>query len=203
MKISLALTAVAVGIASVSQAQTERDLDSHVHGLATMNIALTDTEAFIELNSPWNNLVGFEHSPNTEDQKALVEDALEKLRQPDLIFNIAGGDCTVSEVAVESSMLEEGHDDHKDGHDDDHDDDHKDGHDDHAHDAEESGTHSAALVTYSYQCKNSNEIETIAVNVFSLWSGFTDLDVQFASNRGQALIELNPESPVINVDKIQ
>ena len=64
MKYFKALAAVAAGYSLTAVAQTERDLDSHVHGAAAMNVAIADSAVFIELDTPWNNLVGFEHAPS-------------------------------------------------------------------------------------------------------------------------------------------
>ena len=130
----IALAVAAVSISSSIVAQTERDLGSHEHGAALLNIAIESNSVVIELETPWNNIVGFEHAPSTDDQKALVEDALAKLNQPADLFKFQSSECSVAEVMVESTLEDEHHDDHDDEHTeghDDHDDDHKDGHDDH------------------------------------------------------------------------
>ena len=48
MKYFKALAAVAAGYSLTAVAQTERDLDSHVHGAAAMNVAVADSAVFIE-----------------------------------------------------------------------------------------------------------------------------------------------------------
>jgi len=129
MRIFTVLAVASASVSTVATAQTERDLDSHVHGAASMNVAVDTDALFLELDSPWNNLVGFEHAPSTDEQKTLVNEALLLLNQPEQLFTFEGTNCTVTETAMENGLA---HDDHHDedahGHDD-HDDEH--GHDDH------------------------------------------------------------------------
>jgi len=80
MKISQVALAVSMaGISAVATANTERDLDSHEHGAAVLNVALDVGAVFMELETPWNNLVGFEHNPSTDEQKAQVAEAMKIL----------------------------------------------------------------------------------------------------------------------------
>ena len=189
MKLLQVLATAAVSYATVAIAQTERDLDSHVHGLASLNVAIADAAVFIELNTPWNNLVGFEHAPQTDEQHALVEETLRQLNDPALLFLFDAGDCVIDEVTLENGMSDdaqvEKHDEHGDEH------------------GDESSTHTTVLATYSYECKKIERLKSIDVTLFSLWSGFEDLDVQLIGNKGQALVELNPNDTVINVEQVQ
>lgn len=209
MKFFKALAAVAAGYSLSALAQTERDLDSHMHGAATMNVAVADSAVFIELNTPWNNLVGFEHAPSTEEQHTLVDTALQKLNDPGQLFSFDGGDCSIDTVMVENTMAEgDSHEeDHEEGHDkehgeehDDHDKEHAEEHSDHD---EESETHTTVLVTYSYNCDQIASLNAIDLSIFSIWSGFNDLDVQLIGEKGQTLVELNPESITLNLDQVK
>jgi len=141
MKKLTTLVAVAACLPLTAKAQTERDLDSHEHGAALLNVAIDGDQLFIELESPWNNVVGFEHAPETEEQHQLVDAAAELLENPSELFALAAGNCALTSSAIESGISlehdEEHHDDHDDEHDehaekDDHDEHHDDEHDEHA-----------------------------------------------------------------------
>ena len=135
MKLLPVLTAVAVCIPVTVAAQTERDLESHVHGAAALNVVLADSQVFIELATPWNNLVGFEHSPETEAQQALVHDALETLNSPEQLFAMTGGNCQPGNFQIESAMSLEDHgDEHDEEHSDEDHDEHGEEHGDEDHD---------------------------------------------------------------------
>ena len=253
MKLSTLLALTAAGFTTVGNAQTVRDLDSHEHGSAILNVAVDINALFLELETPWNNLVGFEHEPGTDGQYAMVKDAWGLLNEPERLFTLNDGNCTVNEVRVESGMPIEPHDDdhadHKDGHhndahddekdehhddahsdekdehhddahsdekDDHHDDAHSDGKDDHhddahgdekddhhAHEHQDEETHSTALATYGYTCSDIAQLSSITVNVFTLWSGFEELDVQLIGPGGQTSVELTAGETTINLKEIQ
>lgn len=215
MKLSLALAVATAGFTSVASSQTERDLDSHEHGAASLNVAIDDGSLFLELESPWNNLIGFEHEPRTDEQHALFDEATAKLNQPDLLFALNGGGCSVSEMTLENMGAVAGHDDHEDGHDDhdeDHEDGHKDEHDDHDEDAHgddhddhdhDEETHSAVLVSYVYECSDMSSLESIDVVLLNVWSGFEDLDVQLIGPGGQASVELGQQQTSLDVTQVQ
>ncbi len=226
MKLLLTLATLSAAYSINTFAQTERDLDSHVHGAASLNVAISDSSVFIELNTPWNNIVGFEHAPSNDEQKALVNSALQLLNDPTQLFIFNSGDCVVSELNIENAMSDAMHDgdhddhdddDHHDEHKDDHKDDHKDehdeheedhkdehadDHDEHAHEEDESDTHSTVLALYTYECGNIKSLETIDASLFSLWAGFEELDVQLVGDKGQSAVELNPQNTIIDVKQV-
>ena len=83
-------------------AQTERDLDSHDHGAGSLNVAIENNSVYLELSTPWENLVGFEHAPSTDEQKSLVAAALDTLNDPSQLFSFVGSDCSVQSAEIEN-----------------------------------------------------------------------------------------------------
>ena len=82
---------------------------------------------------------------------------------------------------------DEHHDDH---HDDEHHDDHKDEHhhDDHAdHEGE---SHSEFMASYQLTCKSADKIQSLDVQLFSLFKGIAEIEVQMIGPKGQNLKEL-------------
>jgi len=130
---SLALLTASISTLASTQtiAQTERELGSHEHGSAFLNIAVDDNQVFLELETPWDNLVGFEHAPSTDEQHELVDNAMALLNKPEQLFSLDGGGCTVHDAVVESGLASG--DDHHDEHGDDHDKEEDEHHDDDAH----------------------------------------------------------------------
>ena len=114
---------VAVSVSPHSRAQTERDLDSHEHGQALMSLVIDGNKLVMELESPWMNLIGFEHSPETEDQKQLLANALGMLGTPATLFNLPeNADCELLDVVRHDDFgmhddehaSDEGHDEEHD-----------------------------------------------------------------------------------------
>ena len=208
MRTSLLLAVASACVSTSVIAQTERDLDSHMHGAASMNVAIVDSSVFLEFNTPWNNLVGFEHAPSTDEQHAMVDDALKLLNNPDSLFTFVDGECALEKVELENSMAEDGdmHDDEH-GHDDEHKDEH--GHDeehkDEHHDDHDEGesSHSSVLAIYTYQCAQIGELDKIDLALFEHWSGLVDLDVQLVGNNGQTMLELNNQNTSLAVSEVR
>ena len=147
MKLLFAVAATVACVSSTVHAQTERDLDSHEHGSASMNVAIDDDVVVIELESPWDNLVGFEHTPKTDEQIAMVDAALDTLVQANQLFAFKGTQCALTNAMIENGLAmadDEHHDDeHADEHEH-HDEKHADGqehHDDEHHDEKHADSH--------------------------------------------------------------
>lgn len=90
-----------LALAAVAGADTERDLGSHEHGAARLDLVVDGARLFVDLESPWSNLVGFEHRPSSEAQRARVAEALGRLEDPAALFAIDGGDCRVAGTEID------------------------------------------------------------------------------------------------------
>lgn len=232
MKLIKAIAIATAGFSTTVAAQAQRDLGSHEHGSAFLNVALDDGAVILELETPWNNLVGFEHQPRTDAQHALVDETLAQLNDPQALFVFEGTDCVATDTFIESGLesgehsehdSDEHHDDEDEHHDDEHDEEHGDEHHDEEHEAkhddehhddehedehhdehkDDADTHASLLVSYSFNCDDVSQLQTIDVLMLDIWTGFEDLDVQLIGPGGQAALELNPEQSLIDVMQVQ
>ena len=184
----------------------ERQLDAHNHGFGELNVAIEGQTVVIELNSPAFNIVGFEHSPETNKDKAAIKDAVSVLNDGSKLFlfpTTAG--CRLASVHIGSSLIDgqhsahKNHDgDHKDSkHDDhkDHDDDHKDSkHDDH----KERDIHSEFQANYKFQCDVVEKVNTIQIMIFKHFPNTRQLDVKTILPNGQSAMKLTPASNLLS-----
>lgn len=97
--------AIIIGAFMVAPAFAEetRELGAHEHGAATLEVAVEGDAIEMMLEVPAENIVGFEHSPETDEQKAAIEEATEQLSDPLALFSVpgeAGCEVTSSEVEV-------------------------------------------------------------------------------------------------------
>ena len=228
MKSINTLAVIAASFSTMAAAQTERDLGSHEHGSAFLNVAVLDGALTLELETPWNNLTGFEHEPRTDAQHALIDDALARLNQPDELFAFKGTTCSAAETMIEDGLAHDEHDEHEedeehaehDEHEEDEEDEEHEEHDEHDEDEEhaehdehdedkehaehdDEDAHSELLVSYSFSCDDIAQLESIDVNLLEIWSGFEELDVQLIGPGGQNAIELNPQQTLIDVTQVQ
>ena len=115
------------------------ELAAHQHGVGSLDIAIEGDEVHARLTAPADDIVGFEHAPRTDAQKAAVDDAAKLLKDGLAVLGPASeAGCKLTAAKVSSALL--GDEDHHegDGHD------HKEGEhghkeDDHGHEKDEHG----------------------------------------------------------------
>ena len=134
MKPSILAVVIGMTVSTNVLANEEfRSHSAHVHGQVEVNIAQDGQELLVEVTAPGAEVVGFEHAPETAEQKKVFEQAIAQLNKPDELFSFNNANCTLKFKSV-SNTLEGDHDEHE-GHD------HAEhGHDDHeGHDHAEHG----------------------------------------------------------------
>ena len=185
---------------------------AHVHGFATINLAIDDEELEIEFVSPAESIVGFEYEPSNAAERKAVADAIALLRDPAKLFALpTSAGCELHEVEAERHAEgdHEEHDEHgknehakHDEHDEDEhakQDDHDEQGDEHAHeDSGEGETHSEFHAHYHFDCKNA-AIETIDLPLFETWPRIEEVRVQALTPRGQTGGNIEASDPVIRL----
>ena len=79
---------------------------AHQHGVAQLDVVVEPTRVTLELDTPLDNLLGFERAPRTDGERATVEQALAKLRAADQLFRIDGAaGCTLDKVTLNAPVL--------------------------------------------------------------------------------------------------
>ena len=113
-RVALACAAAfaAVGLVPPAAAQMQPAAHAHVHGIASVDVAIDPAAITITMSSPLDNLIGFEHPPHTEAERAAATKAVATLRQGAQVFAIdpAAG-CTLKNVDLSSAALGVGHPD--------------------------------------------------------------------------------------------
>jgi hypothetical protein len=79
---------------------------AHVHGLARLTVTIDRTTLTITLESPLDNLLGFEHEPRTAEQHAALADMVAALESPARMFTpSAAAGCVPAAAVLESPLL--------------------------------------------------------------------------------------------------
>ncbi len=117
----LRLSLIALAL-STPIALSNDDHSAHQHGVGQLNVAIEPGQVEIELVSPADDIVGFEHAPDTEADRATVGDAVSKLQGEDMFRFPDTAGCVLADSEIDSPLLPDAdHDEHKHGHkDDDH-----------------------------------------------------------------------------------
>ena len=176
----------------------ERQLDAHNHGFGELNVAIEGQTVVIELNSPAFNIVGFEHSPETNKDKAAIKDAVSVLNDGSKLFlfpTTAG--CRLASVHIGSSLIDGQHSAQK-NHDGDHKDSKHDDHKDHDGDHKERDIHSEFQANYKFQCDVVEKVNTIQIMIFKHFPNTRQLDVKTILPNGQSAMKLTPASNLLS-----
>ncbi|WP_373945812.1 DUF2796 domain-containing protein (plasmid) [Vibrio chagasii] len=116
MKPSILAVVIGMTVSTTALANEEfRSHGAHVHGQVEVNIAQDGQELLVEVTAPGADVVGFEHAPETAEQKKVFEQAIAQLNKPDELFSFNNANCTLKFKLV-SNTLEGDHDEHE-GHD--------------------------------------------------------------------------------------
>jgi hypothetical protein len=78
----------------------------HEHGVVRLDVAVEAHRITLQLESPLDNLVGFERAPRTDAERQRVQAALARLRAADRLFvPDAAAQCRLAKVELESPAL--------------------------------------------------------------------------------------------------
>ena len=155
--------ALAASVAVPFVAAQAQQQHAHVHGQLRLDVAIDGPTVVIGMESPLDNIVGFERAPKTDAEKKVVEAALAQLRAADKLFAIdPAANCKLGPVDLRSSALGLGNPDP----------------------AEPAG-HADLDATFSFNCTNAAAARFIDVGLFSVFKGARQIDAQIASAQGQ------------------
>lgn len=167
-------------------------LGAHEHGVARLNAVLDGQALELELESPAMNLVGFEHAPSTDADKAKVAAARTQLEHPLVLFSLPkAAACTVAKQELESPLFGDKPD--ADDHDDDHDEDAKstDGHE-HHHE------HSEIHAHYQFTCAKPDALKDLDLGqIFKTFPATQKIQVQLISPNGQQGVEATAKAATL------
>ena len=150
---------------------------AHLHGIAQLTLALEGNVLEISLESPAINIVGFEHRATSEKHIKAVEKATASLQAAKL-FLFSGSACRLKQARVDmSSVIEQGGQ--------------------HSHGHKDRDSHSEINANYSYECIKGEELETVSVNLISLFPAIETLEVMWLTESQQGAITLTAQSNLI------
>ena len=172
---SVQLTAV-LGIACMGSvvdgalAAEFRSRPPHVHGLATLDIAVDGTELAITFRAPAINVIGFEHAPATADEKSAVAHADQTFKAGEHLFvTPTAAGCTQKNADLTPISYESEGDDDK-----------------------PNAPQADYEVSYRFECAHAGKLAWIDTTLFASLRGVQKITVNIVSDRLQSQIALLP-----------
>lgn len=158
---------------------------AHEHGVARLDVSLEGGSLLIALDSPLANLLGFEHAPTTEAQRAAVVAMARRLREgAGVLLPNGQARCVLAEVHMASAVLPPamlGEDSQMPG----------------MSAGHEPAGHADLDASWRFECARPEALRELRVGLFEAFAGFRLIRVQAAGPRGQAYAELSADAPVL------
>ncbi len=159
-------------------------LGAHVHGVASLNLVLDGAILAVELDSPADNILGFEYLPSSDADKATTKAAMDTLRQADSVVSLpSAAGCALDDVKLESLIFAALETSHEHAHKHDHDHDHKHGDKEHAH--------NDLSAQYQFTCSNPDALSAVEVSLFEHFPRTETVILQAITPSGQQGGELS------------
>ncbi len=154
---------------------------AHVHGQATLNLAVDGQIVNIALETPLDNVLGFERAPRNEAERQRVRAAVERLKDANSLFVFdPAAQCVLQSVELESAALPpdllgkpaktgEAH-------------------------AKEAHAHADMDVDYVFSCRQINALTGVDVGLFGAFPRMKRLSAQVAGKGAQSAQRLTPQA---------
>ncbi|MEM7499185.1 MAG: DUF2796 domain-containing protein [Pseudomonadota bacterium] len=206
MRHTAMLSALAAFAASSALAGESRSLGAHEHGVGQFNLAIEGGEVAMELEAPGADIVGFEHAARSEEDRAVIEAAEERLEDPLTLFVLpaeAGCEVAAAEVALIGDAghddHDESHDDHGAGHDHEHAEEEPHGHGEHAGHEDEEQRHTEFHAEYRLNCAEPSRLTSIDFVYFEAFPNAEELEVQMIGPGGSQGFEVTRDAPSLEI----
>ncbi|MBM3344989.1 MAG: DUF2796 domain-containing protein [Betaproteobacteria bacterium] len=176
---------------------------AHVHGNAELQIAVQGQALTVQLASPLENLIGFEHAPRTDKQKAAAQALGERLARPDALF-VPSRDarCTPHASVVNAPVLgmngviegrAEKQPSAQAG---------KTAHRGHSHGPKKGELggegHAELLAQFAFKCEQPAALKGVEVRLFDAFRGLRRIDAQVAGPAGQKAVRLSSSQRMVS-----
>ena len=163
----------------------ENSLGAHVHGIATLDIALEDQVLELQLHSPAMNIVGFEYQPRTAADKKKVRAAERLLTNQHTLFSLTpAAGCSLTSITLDNDLTEQ--------HEHEHEHEPKDT-------AKDQHVHNDITVQYVLKCATPHQLNTIDLaQFFSAFTATEKINVQLITEQAQHGFVLTPSSTTLS-----
>lgn len=139
---------------------------AHVHGVATLEVVVEGRQLHLRLESPLDNVLGFEHAPANAGERAKAKAAMATVRAGERLFTpTPAAACRLSEAHVDAPVLQgQG----------------------------KADAHGDLDAGYRFECARPEQLKGVAVRLFEAFPGMARIDAAVVTDKGQRAHQLNP-----------
>lgn len=151
---------------------------AHVHGAATLQVAVDTKVLTLNFSSPLDNLLGFEHKARNQTEVKQVQNMINQFYKTSLFVPSKAAQCKLQTVNLESLVIKKKPQAASTKQ--------------HAHE-EETG-HADLDAELVYLCNDVKNLRDLQVNLFKAFPNLHQLKVEIVSARGQSAAKLTPKN---------
>lgn len=156
----------------------------HRHGQGSLQILQAENQWQLTLSLPLDDAFGFEHAPETNEQKSQVHHFASQAKSFTTFIEVQGT-CSLKDAVVNLPWSFHEDSEHASEHEYDHDHDKKMKH-------EEAHAHEDVEAVYQIDCKEA--IKSISVNLPTISPSLVSIDAQWATDTGQGMQIITPNN---------
>jgi hypothetical protein len=156
-------------VVSVAAAQSKPHAHHHAHAHGQGELELSIEKGRIQgmLRVPMESLLGFEHAPKTDAQRAQVADLRKRLEDPsNLVAPPTAAGCQLTSVVAESSMFT----------------------------GAVKGGHSELAYSFEWRCAKPDQLTSLGLPVFASHKRLKQLEVSLVVDGRQSSVRRTPTS---------
>ena len=148
-------------------------LGAHVHGLVKLGIAVQGATLSIQLESPLDDLLGFEHRPRTPGERQAARALLKQMQSAQGLFRFdTAAQCSLTRSEVESEVLDENKATAAS--------------DDHGTESE----HADLDASFEFTCRDPTRLTSADIGLFEAFKRIHRIEISIATDKGQFKREL-------------
>ena len=137
---------------------------AHQHGVLKLDIVVEARKLTLQMESPLNNLVGFERAPRSDAERQRVDAALAKLKAAPGLFAIdPAAQCRLANVELTSAVLKLGP----------------------SQPASANEEHADIDASFEFECQDATRAAFVDVGLFDAFAEMKQIEVQAATPKGQ------------------
>lgn len=160
--------AAIVALTVNSPVVSSQELGAHVHGIATLQVAVDEKTMTLNFSSPLDSLLGFEHIARNSKEKSAVKNMAGSLNKAEQFFiPTADAQCVLQSVKLDSIVLDSKR--------------------------HEEGGHADLDGEFVFACKQTSKLHDIEVKLFDAFPHLRQLKVEVATLKKQAAATLTAE----------
>lgn len=142
---------------------------AHVHGEARLEISIDREQLVVALESPLDNLLGFEHAPRNAAERQAIQAMAAKLKEAGkVLVPSAAAQCVSTGVELDSPVLSG---------------------------KPEPGSHNDLDARYTWRCAKPEALRDVATGLFADFPRLQRIVVEFAGPQGQRAGRLDARNP--------